>query len=71
MTRFGNALIAVVLLAATGCYATVRGTDGYSSSGHPVSSGYPGNSRGHDDRGEHHGNDGHAHADHDGDRDHD
>jgi len=56
MTRFRIALIAVALLAVTGCYASVRVPDGHPSSSQ------------HDQRGD---KDGHAQANHGNDRDHD
>jgi hypothetical protein len=31
VTKFQSTLIAIAFLAGTGCYATVRGQDGYSS----------------------------------------
>jgi hypothetical protein len=64
MTRFLGALVAVALLAGTGCYATVRGPGGPE--------GYP--SARHGDGDDHHGNQGrdeHAKANHGGDGDHD
>jgi hypothetical protein len=59
VTKFQSTLIAIALLAGTGCYATVRVPDGHSSS------------RPHGEANEHQGKDGHAQSNHGSDRDHD
>jgi hypothetical protein len=71
VTKFQSTLIAVALLAGTGCYATVRGPEGHSSPGPYGEAGYQGGARSHDDRNEHQGKDGHAQSNHGDDRDHD
>jgi hypothetical protein len=58
VTKFQSTLIAVALLAGTGCYATVRVPDGHSSSRPHGEAGYQ-------------GKDGHAQSNHGDDRDHD